>query len=112
MAKKFPDIRDIPDGLDDGLYGVLSDIKECLEVLLSRKSDYLPEEDYDPINKSYIDLPIPIGGTNAKLYAGEGTPENNVVAQIGSVYLRTDGSTSTTIYIKESGTENTGWIAK
>ena len=110
--RKFPDIRDVPDGLDDGLHGILSDIKECLEILLSRRSDYLPDEDYDPVNKSYIDLPIPINSTNAKLYAGEGSPENVVVAAIGSVYLRTNGGTSTTLYVKESGSEDTGWIAK
>ncbi len=109
---KFPDIRDIPDGLDEGLHGVLSDIKECLEVILSRRSSYLPEEDYDPVNKSYIDLPIGIEKTEAKLYGGLGSPEGEVLAQKGSIYLRTDGGANTSIYIKESGVEKTGWTAK
>ena len=109
---KFPDIRDIPDGLDEGLHGVLSDIKECLEVLLSRRSDYLPEEDYDPVNKNYMDQPIGIEKTEARIYGGEGTPENSIKARPGSVYMRTDGGANTSIYIKESGVENTGWIAK
>lgn len=43
---------------------------------------------------------------------GTGTPEAVVSAGIGSVFLRTDGAASTTLYIKESGTGNTGWIAK
>lgn len=41
-----------------------------------------------------------------------GTPEGAVTAPIGSSMLRTDGGASTTLYIKESGTGNTGWVAK
>lgn len=44
---------------------------------------------------------------------GAGSPEGVLVANIGSVYLRTNGSTATTFYVKESNTGgNTGWIAK
>lgn len=53
------------------------------------------------------------GGLGTELvYTGEGTPEANVVAPIGSIYLRTDGGASTTLYVKESGTGDTGWVAK
>ena len=51
-------------------------------------------------------------GTNAHIYSGYGTPESSVTAEIGSIYLRTDGGTSTSFYVKESGNGNTGWIAK
>lgn len=44
--------------------------------------------------------------------SGAGTPEGAVTAPVGSVHLRTDGSTSTTLYIKTSGSGNTGWTAK
>ena len=44
--------------------------------------------------------------------SGAGTPESSIVAGIGSLYLRTDGSASTTLYVKESGVGDTGWIAK
>lgn len=49
----------------------------------------------------------------AAVYTGSGTPEAAVTADIGSIYLRTDGSTSTTLYVKtaDSGA-NTGWSAK
>ena len=47
-----------------------------------------------------------------KIYFGYGAPENNVAAGIGSLYLRLDGGSSTTLYVKESGTADTGWIAK
>ena len=44
--------------------------------------------------------------------AGTGSPEGAVTAAIGSLYSRTNGSTSTSLYVKESGTGNTGWVAK
>lgn len=47
-----------------------------------------------------------------RVIVGAGTPESNVTAPIGTLYLRTDGGASTTLYVKESGTGNTGWIAK
>jgi len=45
------------------------------------------------------------------LSRGAGTPESNITALIGSMYLRTDGGENTTLYVKESGTGNTGWAA-
>jgi hypothetical protein len=44
--------------------------------------------------------------------SGSGSPESVVTAPIGSLYTRTDGGASTTLYVKESGTGSTGWIAK
>ena len=44
--------------------------------------------------------------------SGSGSPEGVRTAPIGSLYTRTDGGASTTLYVKESGTGNTGWIAK
>jgi len=41
-----------------------------------------------------------------------GTPEGNLAAPIGSMYTRTDGGAGTTLYVKESGSGNTGWVAK
>ena len=47
-----------------------------------------------------------------KIYAGDGSPESTVTAIVGCLYLRTDGGASTTLYVKTSGTGNTGWTAK
>jgi len=47
-----------------------------------------------------------------KLLTGIGTPEGAVTAPMGSLYLRTDGSTSTTLYVKTSGSAATGWVGK
>lgn len=44
--------------------------------------------------------------------SGTGSPNTVITAQIGSLYVRTDGGASTTLYVKESGTGNTGWVAK
>lgn len=43
---------------------------------------------------------------------GSGTPEGVVAAAVGSTYRRTDGGAGTSFYVKESGTGNTGWVAK
>jgi hypothetical protein len=40
-----------------------------------------------------------------------GSPEGAVSAEVGSLFLRKDGSTGTTLYTKTSGTGNTGWQA-
>ncbi len=44
--------------------------------------------------------------------SGSGSPESVVTAPIGSLYTRTDGGAATTLYVKESGTGSTGWVAK
>lgn len=48
----------------------------------------------------------------ALLFSGTGSPETVVTAGVGSLYLRTDGGANTTLYVKESGAGNSGWIAK
>lgn len=42
---------------------------------------------------------------------GTGSPESVVTAPVGSIFMRTNGGASTTMYIKESGTGTTGWRA-
>lgn len=44
--------------------------------------------------------------------SGVGSPNTVVTAAVGSLYTRTDGGAVTTLYVKESGTGNTGWVAK
>jgi hypothetical protein len=43
---------------------------------------------------------------------GAGSPEGSISAPVGSLWTRTDGGASTTLYVKQSGTGNTGWVAK
>lgn len=54
-------------------------------------------------------LPNPVQ-TDVVMY-GAGSPEGSVSAPVGTIYRRTDGGASTTLYVKESGTGNTGWKA-
>lgn len=44
------------------------------------------------------------------ILTGTGVPA--VAAPVGSLYLRTDGGAGSTLYIKESGTGTSGWVAK
>jgi len=52
--------------------------------------------------------PLKVLPSAFNIYSGVGSPQSVVTAPIGSLYLRTDGGTNTTLYIKESGTGNTG----
>lgn len=47
-----------------------------------------------------------------KYVNGAGSPEGVVTAPAGSVYTNKSGGAGTTLYIKESGSGNTGWVAK
>jgi hypothetical protein len=44
--------------------------------------------------------------------SGTGTPEGSVTASVGTLFRRLDGGAGTTLYVKESGTGNTGWVGK
>lgn len=49
-------------------------------------------------------------GTRVLIITGAGSPEGVQIANVGSIYLRNDSST--TLYVKQSGSGNTGWVAK
>ena len=72
--------------------------------------------DADPID---MNGDVDIASTKKILYNtvqrvswGTGTPESAVTAPVGSLFLRTDGGAATTLYVKESGSGNTGWVGK
>jgi hypothetical protein len=44
--------------------------------------------------------------------SGAGSPEGVVTAPVGSLYSRSDGGLLTSLYVKESGSGNTGWMGK
>jgi len=48
---------------------------------------------------------------SVRVFQGVGTPEASVAAGVGSLYMRTDGGTDTSLYRKESGSGDTGWVA-
>lgn len=52
-------------------------------------------------------------GSGAPLWtSGSGSPNSVVTAPVGSLYTDTAGGATTTFYVKETGTGNTGWVAK
>lgn len=57
-------------------------------------------------------VPITLGVNGPTIRGGANTPEGAITANVGSLYLRTNGGANTTLYVKESGTGNTGWVAK
>ena len=67
-----------------------------------------------PLLSGYGGVGIRSGGADKKISirVGAGSPEGVVTGTVGDLYLNTTGSTSTTLYVKTSGTGNTGWTAK
>lgn len=49
---------------------------------------------------------------NIYIISGSGVPNGVVTAPPGSIYTNEAGGAATTLYVKESGTGNTGWVAK
>lgn len=48
-----------------------------------------------------------------RIVVGSGAPGGVVIAEVGTIYLRTDGGAGSTLYIKEANSgAATGWVAK
>lgn len=60
---------------------------------------YVPRIFFGPVNLQTIS-------------AGAVTPEGSVTARVGSLYVNGTGGATTTLYVKTTGTGNTGWTAK
>jgi hypothetical protein len=52
-----------------------------------------------------------VGTGRPEMLHGAGSPEGSTAAPKGSIYQRTDGGDSSTLYAKTSGVGNTGWRA-
>lgn len=63
------------------------------------------------LRAAYIDKLFPGTGT-AMWTSGVGSPQGVLVALPGSLYTNTSGGANTTLWVKETGTGNTGWVAK
>lgn len=46
-----------------------------------------------------------------RIVEGEGDPDNVVTADKGAIYMRTDGTPGTLLYMKTTDGDDTGWIA-
>jgi hypothetical protein len=66
----------------------------------------------DPLDRNALGS-INLGGNAGPLIsAGHGDPNGVVTSVPGGLYLRLDGGANSTLYVKESGTGNLGWVAK
>jgi len=63
-----------------------------------------------PTEKLEVVGNLKIGG--ATIHSGAGSPEGVVTGNPGDMYLNTSGGAGVTLYIKESGSGTTGWVAK
>lgn len=55
---------------------------------------------------------LTLGPSGPSIQMGTGTPESVVSAEPGSLYLNLTGGAGVSLYVKESGSSNTGWVAK
>ena len=51
-------------------------------------------------------------GTNVDTFTGTATPEGSIIASMGSLFINKNGGAGTTLYVKQSGSGNTGWVGK
>lgn len=72
--------------------------------------------DYTTETGGIVDRPIRADAltldNTCRILTGTGTPEGVVAAPVCSLFLRQDGTATTTLYVKTTGTGNTGWTAK
>lgn len=55
---------------------------------------------------------LPGGDYNVRWISGTGSPEGVVAAFPGSLYVNLSGGAGTTLYVKQGGSGNTGWVGK
>jgi hypothetical protein len=71
-----------------------------------------------PQDANWVNATTVLYGRNTDAFAPyallgiNGSPEGVVTAPVGAIATRRDGGASTTLYVKQSGTGNTGWVAK
>jgi hypothetical protein len=63
------------------------------------------------INPSTIGLEFSVvnQGSNIRIEYGTASPEGSVTANVGSLFINKSGGAGTTLYVKQTGTGNTGW---
>ncbi len=74
--------------------------------------NYKGEPYYRDNGEIWIATSTAAAGWRCNLRYCTGTPEGAVTAPVGTLAVRSDGGASTTLYVKQSGTGNTGWVAK
>lgn len=66
----------------------------------------------DPTINDWSSLQRNFDSIARRIIVGNGSPEGNLKAPRGALYMREDGGTGTSLYRKESATSDpTGWVA-
>lgn len=130
MAINFPSVTGLSDGYQEIIDGKLYTLNKTSNTVFYWSASLAENPDDRYVNITGDNMTGPLGGvttltstgtvtgSDITLQAGPtwstgtGTPEGSVTAPVGSIFSRTDGSAGTTLYVKESGTGNTGWNVK
>jgi hypothetical protein len=68
----------------------------------------LTKIDRDPATVPFIAIGGNLG--DCTIFEGVGSPEGIVTATVGSLFMRIDAGVNTALYLKQSGTAETGWV--
>jgi hypothetical protein len=100
------------------LYGVRIDTSSVVDIKRSSTGTIETfSTDYATETGGIVDRPVRADSLTldnaCRLLSGTGTPEGVIAAPVCSLFLRQDGTATTTLYIKTTGgTTATGWTAK
>lgn len=76
-------------------------------------SDARPDSFESNAQENFDAIALALGELLGRFFAGSGSPEGVVRAQLGAVYVDRTGGSGTTLYVKEADAGmNTGWSAK
>lgn len=88
----------------------------CVLSLSRDTATYTLVDDYtggkftDAFIRCYTPYEVIVG--RCRILSNSGSPEGVVTGLVGSLFLRSDGGAGTTLYVKQSGSGKTGWVAK
>jgi hypothetical protein len=113
-ARIAANIADASDSTEDGKWSLLTmqDGTLTTEIFAGKGTGFGSSPSGGSKGAGTINVQNGVYVNGIPIFSGSGTPEGAKAAVVGSLYLRTDGGASTTLYVKESGTGNTGWVAK
>jgi hypothetical protein len=75
------------------------------------EKDYLVEFVNRELNPLVERLRLTLDAIQLFFLQGEGSPEGVVEAVPSSLYQRSDGTPGTLLYLKQTGTDASGWVA-
>lgn len=99
----------------DGGYSIKgNNVTAVDKTTVSTKNASIPSSQAvrSAIKDSLVSPKARITSLEALILTGTGNPTGVVSAPIGTIYLRLNGVADSTLWVKQSGTGNTGWKNK